>query len=145
MKKHRIVRKLTVFLWKLARSNDRANEIALGAAIGTFISVFPTFGFGTLLVLVLSKWIKFNLLIAFAASFISNPLTTPFFLLLSFKVGTIILGNSIEFTTANWKKDLNETGLTLLVGSLIVSGIMGCFAYVITKYSVENYRRNIKK
>ena len=43
----KFLRKLKIVFWKLARTNDSASEIGLGAAIGTFISVFPTFGFGT--------------------------------------------------------------------------------------------------
>jgi hypothetical protein len=127
--------------WKLARTNDSASEIGLGAAIGTFISVFPTFGFGTPLVLLLSRFIKFNLLIAIAASIISNPFTSPFFLYLSYKMGVIITGNSIDFKLENWSSNLGETGITLFVGSIIISGIMAFLGYYISIAVVKIYRK----
>jgi uncharacterized protein (DUF2062 family) len=136
----KILRKLKIVFWKLARTNDSASEIGLGAAIGTFISVFPTFGFGTPLVLLLSRFIKFNLLIAITASIISNPFTSPFFLYLSYKMGVFITGNSIDFKLENWSSNLKETGITLFIGSLIVSGITALISYVISTTIVKLYR-----
>jgi uncharacterized protein (DUF2062 family) len=112
----------------------------LGAAIGTFISVFPTFGFGTPLVLLLSRFIKFNLLIAIAASIISNPFTSPFFLYLSYKMGVIITGNSIDYKLENWSSNLGKTGITLFIGSLIISGIVAVLSYFISTAVVKSYR-----
>ena len=97
MKRHKIIRKTKILFWKVSKSRDSEIKIAWGAAIGTFVSVFPTFGFGTLLVLLLSRFFKFNLLIALATSVISNPFTSPFFLLLSYKVGSFLFGNQIQF------------------------------------------------
>ena len=137
-----MLRKLKIVFWKLARTNDSNTEIALGAAIGTFISVFPTFGFGTPLVLLLSRFIKFNLLIAITASIISNPFTSPFFLYLSYKMGVIITGNSIDYKLENWSSNLGKTGITLFIGSLIISGIMAFLGYYISIAVVKIYRKN---
>jgi uncharacterized protein (DUF2062 family) len=128
--------------WKLARTNDSASEIGLGAAIGTFISVFPTFGFGTPLVLILSRFIKFNLLIAISASIISNPFTSPFFLFISYKMGSVITGDALDFEIENWSVNLRETGITLFVGSIIISGIMAFLGYYISIAVVKIYRKN---
>lgn len=136
----KFLRKLKIVFWKLARTNDSASEIGLGAAIGTFISVFPTFGFGTPLVLLMSRFIKFNLLIAIAASIISNPFTSPFFLYLSYKTGVIITGNSIDFKLENWSSNLGKTGITLFIGSLIISGIVAVLSYFISTAVVKSYR-----
>ena len=120
-------------------------KIAWGAAIGTFISVFPTFGFGTLLVLLLSRFFKFNLLIALATSVISNPFTSPFFLVLSYKVGSFLLGKQIQFELEKWKKNFSETGLTILTGSLIVSGILAIVAFYVSLFIVKKLRKPRKK
>ena len=143
-KGNKAVRKIKALFWKLARSRDSKEEIAWGAAIGTFISVFPTFGLGTLLVIIFSRVFKFNMLIALATSVISNPFTGPFFLLSSYKVGTFILDTHIAFDLKNWERNLAETGWTILVGSLIVSGIMAVMAYYISIYMVEKYRKRHK-
>lgn len=137
----KILFKIKSIIRDLAHSNDSVTEIGLGAAIGTFISVFPTFGFGTPLVLLLSRFIKFNLLIAIAASTISNPFTSPFFLYLSYKTGVIFTGNSLDFNSENWTSNLGKTGITLFIGSLIVSGITAFLGFFISTSIVKSYRR----
>jgi uncharacterized protein (DUF2062 family) len=146
MKKINLWRKAKLFFLKLARDRASVHEIALGASIGTFISVFPTFGLGTLLVLLLYRFLKFNLVAALAMSVISNPFTSPFFMVFSFKIGSLILNTNVQFSLKNWKDNLSETGIILLWGSLLVSGIMGLLAYFMTKIIVTKYRdKNQKK
>ncbi|WP_051385084.1 DUF2062 domain-containing protein [Flavobacterium enshiense] len=128
------------FFWKIAKSHNSAEEIAWGAAIGTFISVFPTFGLGTPLVIVLSRILKFNLAIALAASIISNPFTSPFFMLLNYKIGSLFFENPIVFDVDNWKENLKDTGLTILIGAIIVSGAMAVIAYFFSKFMVLKLR-----
>jgi uncharacterized protein len=145
MKKINLWRRAKLFFIKLARDRASVHEIALGAGIGTFISVFPTFGFGTLLVLLLYRFLKFNLVAALAMSVISNPFTSPFFMVLSFKVGSLILNTNVQFNIKTWKDNLSKTGIIILWGSLLVSGVMGLLAYFITKIIVEKYRNKHKK
>lgn len=135
---------VTDYFWKIAKSRNSTAEIAWGAAIGTFISVFPTFGFGTPLVLVLSRIFRFNLAIAVAASVISNPFTSPFFMYLNYKVGALILNNPIAFDIDNWKENLADTGLSILIGSFLVSGFMALLAYYFSKFMVERFRNRKK-
>ena len=144
MKKLNLWRKAKFFFIKLARDRASVHEIALGAGIGTFISVFPTFGFGTLLVLLLYRFIKFNLVAAVGTSLISNPFTSPFFMVMSFKLGSVILGSKIEFKIEHWKDNLSDTGMSILVGSLIVSGTLSIIAYFLTQFIVSEYRNKIK-
>jgi uncharacterized protein (DUF2062 family) len=80
------------------------------------------------------------LISALALSVVSNPFTSPFFILTSYKVGSILLDNSIAFNLENWKENLENTGLSLLLGSIIVSGISSVLAYFITKIIVTKYR-----
>ena len=140
MKKTSIQRRLKLFFLKLARARASTLEIAWGAAIGTFISVFPTFGFGILLVFLLHRFFKFNLMAALALSVISNPFTSPFFMVLSYNIGSAITGNEIAFNIDNWKENLSDTGIILLVGALIVSSAASIIAYFVVKYSVQEYR-----
>jgi len=130
------------FFGKIAKSRNSTTEIAWGAAIGTFISIFPTFGLGTPIVLLLSRIFKFNLAIALATSLISNPFTSPFFMVLNYMVGTIFLHNTIVFDIDNWKADLKEIGVTILIGSFFVSGIMATIAFYFSKYMVRKFRND---
>lgn len=140
MKKITITRKLKLFFLKLARARASTEEIAWGAAIGTFISVFPTFGFGMPFVILLSKFFKFNLIAALALSVVSNPFTSPFFMVLSYNIGSAITGSEIAFNTDNWKQNLSDTGITFLIGSLVVSGTLSVTAYFLTKFMVIKFR-----
>lgn len=138
-------RNIKLFFIKLSRAQTSVNEIALGMGIGAFISVFPTFGFGTLLVLLLHRFIQFNLIAALAASLISNPFTSPFFMLLSFKVGSAILGTDVHFSMDNWMENLGDTGLIMLMGSLVVSGLIAVIAYFVTKIVITKMRNRKPK
>jgi uncharacterized protein (DUF2062 family) len=133
-------RALKLFFIKMARTRASTEEISWGAAIGTFASVFPTFGFGMPFVLLLSKFVRFNLLSAVAVSVVSNPLTSPFFMLFSYKIGSVILNKNIEFNIDNWRDNLSETGFVLLLGSLVVSGTLSVLAYFLTAFIVKQYR-----
>lgn len=143
-KKTSIFRKVKLFFVRLARARASVTEIAWGAGIGTFISVFPTFGFGMPLVILLSKFFRFNVVAALALSVVSNPFTSPFFMALSYKIGAIILGIKIEFKTENWKVNLSDTSIAILLGSFILSSIMGILAYFITKFVIIEYRNKNK-
>ena len=140
MGKISIARKLKLFFIKLARARASTEEISWGAAIGKFISVFPTFGFGMPLVVLMNKFFKFNLIAALGLSIVSNPFTSPFFMVLSYKIGSIVFGRKIEFHIENWKENFSDTGIVLLAGSLIVSGFLSIVAYFLTKFVVKRYR-----
>ncbi|ESU29530.1 hypothetical protein FLJC2902T_09370 [Flavobacterium limnosediminis JC2902] len=92
----------------------------------------------------LSRVFKFNLAIAVATSVISNPFTSPFFMLMNYEVGAILLNHSIAFDIDNWKENLKDTGLTILIGSVIVSGFMAVLAYYFSKYMVLRFRNKKK-
>lgn len=138
-------RRIKLFFIKLARAETSINEIAWGMGIGAFISVFPTFGLGTLLVLLFHRFIKFNLIAALAASLISNPFTSPFFMVSSFKVGSLILRTKVKFSLEHWKENLGDTGIIMLIGSLVVSGGVAILAFFITKLIITKLRNRRKK
>lgn len=138
-----IFRKAKISFFKIYSARGSAHEIALGAAIGAFWGVFPTFGLSTILSLLLYKLIRFNIVAAISGAFISNPLTSPFLLLLSYKVGTYFIKTDIQFDLDNWHKNLSNIGYILFTGSTIVSTVTGVIVYFITKYAIER-RRNLK-
>jgi uncharacterized protein (DUF2062 family) len=139
-----ILRKIKVSILKIYYSRGSAHEIALGAAIGAFWGVFPTFGLSTILSLLLYKIIRFNFVAAISGAFISNPLTSPFLLIISYKVGSYFIKTDIEFNLDNWQTNLPKIGYVLIVGSTIVSLATGLFVYYITKYAIELRRTNNK-
>lgn len=137
-----ILRKVRINLLKIYHARGSAHEIALGAAIGSFWGVFPTFGLSTILSLMLYKIFRFNLLAAISAAFISNPLTSPFLLMISYQVGRLLIKTNIEFDYEHWFENIREIGIVLLVGATLVSTLTGVIIYFITKYAIEQRRRN---
>ena len=79
-----IFRKLKLNFLKIYYARGSTHEIALAAAIGAFWGVFPTFGLSTILSLLLYKIFRFNIVAAISGAFISNPLTSPFLLMISY-------------------------------------------------------------
>ena len=71
--------------------------IATGMAIGVFIGVTPTFPFHTVLALTLAFAFRGSKPAAVLGVWFGNPLTMPFFYLGSYKIGMLILGNSVPF------------------------------------------------
>ena len=105
-----ILRRVRINLLKIYYARGSAHEIALGAAIGSFWGVFPTFGLSTILSLLLYKVFRFNILVAISAAFISNPLTSPFLLMISYKVGTYFIKTDVKFEFDYWYQNIPQIG-----------------------------------
>jgi uncharacterized protein len=137
-----IVKRIKVSVYKIYHARGSVHEIALGVAIGAFWGVFPTFGLSTVLTLLLYKVIRFNVIVAISAAFISNPLTSPFWLISAYEVGNFLLKSEAEFSLDTWKEDLPRIGSTLILGSMVVSSATAVIIYYMTRYFVG--RRRVK-
>jgi uncharacterized protein (DUF2062 family) len=137
-----VFRRIRYEIIKIARAHATSHEIAYGAAIGAFISIFPTFGTGTLLVLLLYRFLNFNLVAAVSGSLISNLFTAPFFLLLSYKIGCLFWAPSAPLELKTWYKHLDEVGMSVLIGSFLLSLVSSILIYFAVKYIVQYYRKN---
>ena len=138
-----IFRKVKLNLLKIHNARGSSHEIALGAAIGAFWGVFPTFGLSTILSLLLYKLFRFNLIVALAAAFISNPITSPFLLMISYKMGTLFVKTNIKFEFENWYQNISQIAYVLFLGATIVSSLTAIIIYFITKYAIE-HRQGVK-
>ena len=58
--------------------NSTPNRIALGAAIGVFLSVIPTFGIGMVVALLIAWRLRLNLLATYFGTLVVNPLNSSF-------------------------------------------------------------------
>ena len=94
----RLVRSIRYAYIRLVRINDSPQKIAWGLAVGVFLGVFPTFGLGTVVALVLAIAFKFNKASAILGSLIMNPLTTPFFWTASSALGALLVNRDWHHT-----------------------------------------------
>ncbi|MBR9690988.1 DUF2062 domain-containing protein, partial [Candidatus Woesearchaeota archaeon] len=76
----------------IAKSNKTPRQIAMGAAIGIFLSIIPTFGFGMLAALVIAWFWNFNIVATYLGSLIVNPLNASFVYYINYKIGSAIIG-----------------------------------------------------
>lgn len=139
------VTRIKTRLRRLARENASVNEIASGAALGAFTGVFPSFGLGFLTVLLLHRFLKFNIFAAATGSLISNPLTSPLFMLLSFETGELLLSTDVRFDMHHWSANLKETGYSIFIGAIAVSSICSFATYFITRSIVIQIRNRQTK
>ena len=123
--------------------------IALGMAIGVFIGVTPTFPFHTALALSLAFAFRASKPAAVLGVWFGNPLTMPFFYLGSYKIGMLILGNSVPFDIKYTSiPELLNLGLDVTVALIVGGALLGlppaAGAYFITR-KIFTTIRNRKK
>lgn len=70
-------------------------QIALGVAVGFFAGVQPYMGLHTLSGIALAYILRLNQVVVFLGVSISNPITFPFFLVISAQVGNLILHGAL--------------------------------------------------
>ncbi len=138
------LRTLHYWFLRIARQRATHHEIALGAAVGTFISVFPTFGAGPLIVLLLFKFWKFNLFAALGGSLVSNVFTSPLFLALSYKIGSAFFPSVSAIDLRQWYVHLDHLALSMISGNLLLSFFLSVLAYGLIRVVVPQWRGKMK-
>lgn len=97
---------------RMQRLPDQPHRIARGIFAGTFVNFPPLFGIQMLSAAGLAWVLRGNILAALLATFLSNPLTTPFIAMGSLKLGHWMLGIEAPldlnfvfaaFTHAGWE------------------------------------------
>lgn len=141
MRKKRSFKHFLRFIYiKLLRFKDSPEKIALSFSIGVFIGIFPTFGLGGLLVIIISYLFKLNYAAGLLGTFIMNYFTSPFFWTLSYFVGDIITSGKVEWRSIS-RESFKSFALSYLVGNLIVSAIFSIVSYFLIKNLIINYKK----
>ncbi len=152
-----ITRKIKAFfIYRVLHIDDTPHRIALGVAIGMFITWTPTVGFQMLLVLALAWLLGANKLVGVPFVWISNPATIVPIFLPNYYLGRWVLGGNSEapdFTKAmafsgswletvqNWWAATWQVFWPLWVGSIIAGLFLGAVTYGLIYYAVIEYRK----
>lgn len=124
-------RKLKILLKKAIYTNDSPEKIARGFAIGVFWGVLPTFGLAILFSLPTAVVFRANRLMAIVGTFVSNPLTSPLFMLWGTYLGNFILKSTP--ITLSWDvlklERLLQISKSLLLGTLILATSIAILSY----------------
>jgi len=130
--------KIRQLIIRFKELNGDPHYVALGMAIGVFISVTPTIPFHTVLAIFLAFILRGSKAAAAIGVWFSNPLTIPFFYKGSYDLGMSILGNSAPFGTEYesilelLKLGANVT-IAMVTGGIILGVLPGIAAYFITR------------
>jgi len=110
--------------------------VAKGLAVGVFAGCFPFFGLQSLIGLFLATVVRGSKVAAYAATWISNPLTYVPLYIFNYKIGKLLLGIEdatlpiLDLESFTAFKELGSTfAITLLTGSLVVGIILGGISY----------------
>lgn len=119
-------------LWHL---NRRSVSGAVG--VGMFLAFVPL-PFQMLLSAIAAIWLRINLPITVAMTWITNPITTPPILYFNYKVGSWVLRHqpkdvTFELTYEWLATTLDEVWQPFLLGTLIVGVVSAVLGYFLTR------------
>lgn len=124
---------------KMLMANHSAREIALGMAIGSFISILPLYGLHTVLCLIAALLIpKANKLAILLGTNISLPPTVPTITWTAYDIGRFLLPDK-HYPPLSWEyiKNFNifkirEFYFPLFIGSVVLGFLCAVSVYFIT-------------
>ena len=129
-------RRIRFIYLRLLRLRGKPEVVAKGLAVGVFAGCFPFFGIQSLLGIFLATVFRGSKVAAYAATWISNPLTYVPLYVFNYKIGKLLLGTEdTPFSSLNLEsftafKELGSTfAITLLTGSFVVGMILGVVTY----------------
>ncbi len=131
---------------RLVRVGGDPVHVARGFALGVFLGVFPTFGAGIPLSLILASLLRWNRVSAVLGSLVMNPLTTPFFWTLSGMVGAAIFRTDAKKVMMSVQNGERLRGLTMgagiyLAGNTIIALVTAVLFYYLALRAVVLYRK----
>ena len=119
--------------------------VAMGLAIGVFISITPTIPFHTVLAVSLAILLRGSKVAAALGVWFSNPVTAPIFYWGSYKLGMYILGNrapfDVKYESILELLDLGmDVTIAMIAGGIILGILPGIASYFITRKLITTIR-----
>ncbi len=128
--------------------DSHPGHIAAGFAVGVFISFTPFFGLHSTIAIVAAFLFRLNKLTCLTGSWVNTPLTVPPALVISYKIGRVLLGRSPQELhirhELSWQyalKLLDKHGAYLLLGTSVVGLIAAVLSYFLCYYLVVRFRQ----
>lgn len=141
-------RRAALYNWhRLSRLQDSPHAIALGFAIGVFMSFSPFLGFHLVLSGAAAWLLRGHIMASIIGNFLGNPFTYPFMWALVYQCGNALLGRgavtmagSPDFPAPEIFSGAWELFLPMLAGSIPVGVGMGLLFYFPVKSGVARYQ-----
>ena len=156
---------------RIKRLPDTPHKIALGFAIGVFVSFSPLFGLHFIVAAVIAMALRGNVLASLMGTFFGNPITFPFIATISYRTGQLFLDASVtdgsfhgiktaivDGFVGTWQSVLSIVGLSepawgqvehflgavflpYLIGGLIPGLIAAVISYMLGRPLVAAYQK----
>ena len=151
---------------RIRRLPDTPHRIALGLACGVLASFTPLFGFHFLVGALLAFLVRANVFASILGTFFGNPITFPFMVAISLRVGDIILARGLnsgndQISINAWGHDNNLTTFEVfkevllevysdnfmpyMVGGLTCGLLMALIVYFLSKPLIITYQRRKRR
>lgn len=149
-KNARLKQNIKQFINRFKKLRGDPHYVAMGMAIGVFVSTTPTIPFHTAIAIVLAFVLRGSKPAAAIGVWFCNPVTMPFLYLWSYKVGMFVLGNSAPFDpkyesiTELFKLGMDITS-AMVIGGIIIGILPAIAAYIITRNIFATIRLRSKK
>ena len=148
---------------KLLQLDDTPHSIALGAALGMFITFTPTVGIQVLIVLILSMVVRFNRFAAIVLIYLSSKVKIIQIYYADYVIGLFVQGESglsLEEFGLLWDQSVITAGevgfwgatqvlfkslgtdviIPMFIGGGVLGGFVGVVTYPLTLSWVQRYR-----
>ncbi len=125
-------------LVRMRQLEGNPHHLALGMAVGIFISIMPIIPFQTIVAIALAYLVRSSKSAAALGTWLSNPLTIPLVYYANYKLGCMLLGyqttqDSIAFDSFSQLMELGlEVTLAMMIGGIVIGAVLGVAAYFIT-------------
>ena len=126
------------FTERVKKLHGDPHYVAMGMAIGVFISITPTMPFHTVIAVALAFIFRGSKAAAALGVWFCNPLTAPLFYWGSYKAGMLILGKPGSFNVKfesilELLKLGTDVTMAMITGGVILGILPGIAAYFLTR------------
>lgn len=126
------------FTERVKKLHGDPHYVAMGMAIGVFISITPTIPFHTVIAVALAFIFRGSKAAAALGVWFCNPLTAPLFYWGSYKAGMLFLGNpgpfNVKFESILELIKLGtDVTMAMIMGGVILGILPGIAAYFLTR------------
>ena len=139
--------RISQMLVRMRQLEGNPHTIALGMAVGIFISITPIIPLQTVVAIALAFLVRGSKSAAVLGTWLSNPLTIPVVYYADYKLGCSLLGyratlDSIAFDSFSQLMELGlEVTWAMIYGSLVLGGLLGVIAYFVTFRVFSTFRK----
>lgn len=125
-------------LVRIRQLEGNPHYIAMGMAVGIFVSILPIIPLQTLVAVALAYLVRGSKSAAALGTWLSNPLTVPVVYYANYKLGCLLLGyettlKSIAFESFAQLMALGiDVTRAMIVGGAVIGAVLGLSAYFVT-------------